>query len=159
MEPILFASDSLKFFFEKDSAKLVIFNRSVLPRSEKFLTKIYSLYPPPKTKYLPSRFSMRNKETVLLLNLENSIFRFYLEEIKVVKNWSIDFITSYNKKLYFNLTDLTDYYLSWNDGEVRISPFSTGALLVFENEEKEDLIDISIGMLNVLSPKDISDLM
>ena len=159
MEPILFASDSLKFFFEKDSTKLVIFNRSVLPRSERFLTKIYSSYSPLKTKDLPSRFSIRNKETVLLLNLENSIFRFYLEEIKVFKNREIDFITSYDKKLYTNLFMLTEHYIKGSLGELRVSPIATGILLVFENEKKEDLIEMGVGMLNVLSPKDMSDLM
>jgi len=158
MKIIPFVVDCLKFFFEKNSTELVILNRFALPRSKKFLAKIYALYPHPKTKFLPSRFSIRNKNITLLLNLNNSMISFPLKEIRVFKN-EVDFITSYDFKLHVYLSILTSYYLEGLRGELRICPTTVGAILVSEGEKKEELIDTGIGMLSLYSPDDYDTLM
>ena len=159
MKLIPFVSDSLKFFFEKDSTKLVILNRLTLPRSEKFLAKIYTLYSSPKTKSLPSRFNIRNENILLLLNLEKEIVSLNLQEIRVHVNKEIEFVTSYDYKLYVYLSCLTNYYLGGMKGEMRISPLTVGVILVSDGEKKEELIETGVGMLSLLSPADYDYLM
>jgi len=158
MKIIPFVVDCLKFFFEKNSTKLVILNRLTLPRSEKFLTKIYALYPLPKTKFSPSRFSIRNEDITLLLNLNNSIISIPLKEIRVYKN-EVDFIASYDYKLRAYLFMLTDYYLKGLKGELRICPPTAGVILVSEGEKRKELINTGIGMLSLYSPDDYDTLM
>jgi len=158
MKSILFAS-SLKFFFEKGSTKLVISNSSILPRSKKFLSNIRSINRYLKLSSLPPRFDIRNGDILLILNLEGSIVSFPIEEIHVFKDRQIDFITSYDYKLYKSLFDLTEHFLRRSNGELRMSPIATGAVLAFDNEEKQEFINMTIGMLSLLSPENIEDIM
>ena len=148
----------LEFFFEKDSDKLIILNRTTLPYSKKFLAKIRSAYFP-NTDSFPSRFSVKDRSTFLILNLDGSIFSFPLSEIYIHKEGVVGFTTSYDYKLHVYLSHQTVYYFGVRTGEMRIGPLTVGIILISEGEKKEELINTGIGMLSLYSPDDYDTLM
>ena len=84
---------------------------------------------------------------------------FLLKRYTFFKDREIDFITSYDYKLYKSLFDLTEHFLRRSNGELRMSPIATGAVLAFDNEEKQEFINMTIGILSLLSPENIEDIM
>jgi len=156
MNPVLFYSKHLRFFFKKGTSTLIVWDRDLLPHSVKFLYSVYPRYNLERSqKPIPRVCYSNNPKATLILNLNSSILVFPIKELRAIRNVEMDIYTTYNERIYQNLKGLTEKCARYADGESRVAT-ATGAILhhCADENEKEN-IKMAIGLLSVHSPQEI----
>jgi len=95
---------------------------------------------------------------MLLLNKDNYVFTFPIYKIFARCCQEVEFLSSYNNKIYNNIIKLVNNNFlikGGNRGEIRICPAVKGAIVLCNKGDRSEVLEIAIGMLSLFSPEEI----
>jgi len=160
MNPILFHSKYLKFFFKKSSSVLVVYDTSLLAHSRRFIYSVYRRRICSFSGKFPRVFDLRNVRAMLILNLDVTHLILPIKYIHVIHDakhgiFSFEIYSRYNKRTYNKIEKASKKCMIFEDGDVRRTP-ATGAIVFYEaNENRTEVADIAIALLNIHSSDEI----
>jgi len=140
-----FITEYLELRFKgDDKLYLVDYHRLI---TEKFLSQIYELLNKGKKQKPPPHFQFNPEPALAILKTKRKMIALPIDCIRW-RLWRM-FITRSRQQ---SLLDRCGFSF---DGEVRISDVITGTLTFYSENEEAEAIEVSRGILTVLSPEDI----
>ena len=160
MNSILFHSKHLKFFFKKGTSVLVVYDTSLLAHSRRFIYSVYRRRVCSSPSKFPQVFDLRDGRAMLILNLSIAHLILPIKYIHVIHDvkhgiFSFEVYTRYDERTYKRIERASKKCMVFEDGDVRSTP-ATGAIVFYETDEnRKEVADITIALLNIHSPDEI----
>jgi len=138
-----FATEYLELIFKDERLYLIDYHRLV---NEKFILQIYELVNEQKAKP-PDCFQLNPEPALALLKIKDEVITLPIDCIR----WSLwrRFMARSRQQ------SLLDWYKFPIEGDVRITDMITGTLTFYSEREEAEAIEVSEGILAILSPEDI----
>ena len=138
-----FATEYLELMFRDERLYLIDYHRLV---NEKFILQIYELVNEQKAKP-PDCFQLNPEPALALLKIKDEVITLPIDCIRW-RLWRRFMARSRQQSLL-------DWYKFSIEGEVRITDMITGTLTFYSEREEAEAIEVSKGILAILSPEDI----
>ena len=138
-----FATECLKLIFKDERLYLIDYHRLV---NEKFILQIYELVNEQKAKP-PDCFQLNPEPALALLKIKDEVITLPIDCIRW-RLWRRFMARSRQQSLL-------DWCKFSIEGEVRITDMITGTLTFYSEGEEAEAIEVSEGILAILSPEDI----
>ena len=138
-----FATEYLELIFRDERLYLIDYHRLV---NEKFILQIYELVNEQKAKP-PDCFQLNPEPALALLKIKDEVITLPIDCIRW-RLWRRFMARSRQQSLL-------DWYKFSIEGEVRITDMITGTLTFYSEREEAEAIEVSEGILAILSPEDI----